>query len=112
MYKIRKNRRIIALAMVFVMMFAFMAVTASAATTEVQPRGTCPNCTHGYMENDKDQRISHEEYYWSDSCPNIGARHMHYRDTFEKATICRNCGFRNVLSTYTRIYCPYNGYIS
>ena len=112
MHQLRKNRRIIALAMVFVMMFAFMAMTASAATTEVQPRGTCPNCTHGYMEEGTIQYKDRVLGSWSDPCPNIGVSHQHYLDRYFYTTICRNCGYTSYyLLAYTREYCPYNGYV-
>ena len=109
----RKSKRIIALILALTMMFTFMAMSASAATIEiptVQPRGTCPQCINGYMEDDN--VMEEYNYGYSDSCPNIGARHMHYKHVFEYATLCRNCRYRNVYRVTSKIYCPYNGYIA
>ena len=103
-------KKIVSLLLVVVLVFTFMAVSVSAATV-IQPRGTCPSCTYGYMGEDT-VRVTEASYGYATGCKNIGTSHAHYRHTFENATICRNCGYRNVYKTYDRIYCPYDGYKS
>lgn len=99
MYKLRKNRRIIALAMVFVMMFTFMAVTASAATT----RATCPRCGSGDTVTGSRSTITgREEVYYCDKMA-IGHEHVTYHVVdFSR---CRSCGFEDKIDEYDWIAC-------
>ena len=107
----KKHKKIISLLLALVMVCSFMAMSASAAMTEVQPRGTCPNCINGYMENTyKYKSLIKEKYNWSTGCPNMGAGHWHAQHLCNVTTKCRNCGYSSPAGTAPKEYCPYNGY--
>lgn len=105
--KIKKSRRIIALVLALTMIFTFMAMSASAATTEVQPRGTCPNCTNGYIVSEtKGDVIDWDNPFYNHNCTNIGASHAHYYRHYTIKLSCRNCGY--LTWTYPTVtYCPH-----
>lgn len=108
-----KTKRLIALVLALTLVFCFMAMSASAATTEVQPRGTCPSCIHGYMNTYYGIKSSEANGPWSERCPNMGARHQHKYHYFEDAyTKCGMCGYKLFVGTLRREYCPYNGYVA
>ena len=107
----KKAKRIIALILALALIFAFMAMSVSAATTEVQPRGyTCDNCGGSY-------NISGDKYYVSagsvraDTCSYNSISHTHPLRKVYREILCATCG--NVVgSTYitTQQQCPYYGW--
>ena len=109
----KKSKRLISLILAVVMVLSFMAMSASAATTEVQPRGTCPQCINGYVETVYGAYNSSKPDGIYHSCPNIGVGHEHYIRHFPNAkTVCRNCGFTYKFPNgLNREYCPYNSYV-
>ena len=106
----KKHRKLISLILAIVMMSTLLAMSASAATTEVQPRGTCPSCTYGYLSTSVVNLDSdpYDNTYTLTTCSKMGAKHAHY-DMPKKATVtCSNCSYYDTY-TYTGKYCPYGG---
>ena len=105
-----KTKRLVALVLALVMMFCFMAVSASAATTEVQPRGNCPGCTIGYVYIQEENLDSYmyDNSYDMVSCSKMSALHAHYHMPKRATVTCSNCGYRDQY-TYTGRACPYGG---
>lgn len=106
----KKSKRMISLVLALIMVFCFMAVSASAATTEVQPRGTCPSCIYGYMETIYGSYTSsNPDGILHTGCGGTAVGHEHYIRTFPYAyTLCRNCGYTgDIPGTLTRYYCPH-----
>lgn len=94
----KKHKKIISLLLALVMVCSFMAMSASAATTEVQPRGTCPNCINGYVETTKNASSTAYGHYTIPSCSRMSVPHEHYKQRFTIVTTCRNCGYRDSYS--------------
>ena len=88
----KKTKRIIALVMALTLMFAFMAMSASAATTEVQPRATCTKCGSGdTFTGSKCTAIKRTFVNGCSEYPSLGHYHVMYydRDFYQ----CRSCGY-------------------
>ena len=102
-----KNKRLISLVLAVVLVFAFMVMTASAATIEVQPRGTCPSCTYGYVETvTVENYIDWDHPFYNHNCTNVGSSHAHYNRYRTIKSTCRNCG--NITWSYpVTVYCPH-----
>ncbi len=118
--KIKKSKRIISLVLALTMMFTFMAMSASAATTEVpevQPRASiCPQCGgygYQYWKTVYTNPIPYYRYpqISRGSCTAGPATHVHYDDL--PATIYSRCATCGYISTYntTKDYCAYGGIV-
>lgn len=109
--KAKKSKRIISLVLALTMIFTFMAMSASAATTEVQPRASyCPQCgglgfqhwkTYYHTEDCTENNVN--GYY---SCPSCPGSHAHFDVRAEIYSRCATCGYTEVFQTITS-YCPY-----
>ena len=108
----RKTKRIVALVLALTMVFCFMAMSASAATTEVQPRGTCPQCINGYVTT----TTKMEKYYTNYTSTEIGYNecsyqtmpHVHYYVKYNVWVDCNNCSYNGVSYSYWRYFCPHS----
>ena len=111
----RKTKRIIALVLALTMVFCFMAMSASAATTEVQPRAaTCPQCGNpSYQSIQSGYDTAHYLNYGHTEaiykCKNMGAYHAHYYVPYINKTRCATCGYSKTEYPSTMLYCPYGG---
>lgn len=107
MQRMKRMKTILALILVFAFVLSFMAMSASAATTVVQPRGTCPSCKNGYISSrvTKDW-IDYNNPKWKSNCSNIGVSHAHYNEYMTITATCANCGYVET-SNVTRDYCPH-----
>ena len=93
-----KTKRLVALVLALTLVFCFMAMSASAATTEIQPRGTCPSCTYGYVETKTEVfEVDGNPYnnpQKTTTCTKMGASHVHYQEVIYRiTTTCRNYGY-------------------
>ena len=103
----KKYRRLISLILAIAMVSTFMAMSASAAMTEVQPRGTCPSCTYGYVETvTLENDIDWDNPFYNHSCTNVGASHAHYYRYRTIKSTCRSCGYVEWYYPVT-VYCPH-----
>lgn len=100
----KKTKRIISLILALTMVFTFMAMSASAANTEVQPRGTCPNCINGYIESEV--TYLYEVRVNVTQCPLSNIPHTHTKKYYEITARCRNCGYVEVSYPVTTV-CPH-----
>lgn len=100
--KTKKSKRIISLILALTMMFTFMAMSASAATTEIQPRGACPLC--GSADTRSVTYLRSSETYSVSGCSKIATAHSHLVKRYEVVTTCIGCG-RTTSSTYTTTTC-------
>ena len=113
--RFRKHRRVVSLLLAIVMMCTCLAMSASAATTEVQPRAsTCPQCggagfqyytsrpyTVGYYNRTQISR---------DGCTAGPSTHVHFIVPVEIVSRCSTCGYTETyVSSSTTVYCPYGG---
>ena len=72
-----KTKRLVALVLALTMVFCFMAMSASAATTEIQPRATCANC--GGWDTVTGSKCTAVESTFVSGCseyPNLGHDHV------------------------------------
>ena len=104
--------KLLSFVLVVAMVFTFMAMSVSAATTVIQPRGTCPQCTNGYVETTKkltDPSPTKHDYELT-TCSKMSVQHAHYKNVkFLITASCRNCGYVDK-TTYYGLYCPYGAY--
>ena len=109
----KKHKKIISLLLALVMVCSFMAMSASAATTEVQPRGTCPNCINGYVRSTKKLAKGEDPYahdYDLATCTKMSAPHAHYKNvSYTITAVCSNCGYKEI-TPYVGKWCPYGYY--
>ena len=112
----RKSKRIIALVLALTMMFTFMAMSASAATTEIQPRASiCPQCggygfqhTRTYWDTAHYYEYDIIDYYSSSAAP---ARHAHYNVPKIIESRCATCAYVEEYESEYAPYCPYIGFV-
>lgn len=100
----KKAKRIIALVLVMAFVVAFMAMSASAATTEIQPRATCASC--GGWDTVTGSMCSAISRTFVSGCseyPNLGHYHVRYydRDFYQ----CRSCGYTYEYNKYYYTVC-------
>ncbi len=90
----RKAKRIVALVLALTMMFALMAMTASAATA----RGvTCVNCGSGYTNNHT-QTVTISQRTVS-GCSSVQGYHLHLTKVSQSGIRCNDCKYMNVFTT-------------
>ena len=110
--KTKKSKRIISLILALTMVFTFMAMSASAATTEIQPRGTCPQCINGYVTSTIEMVGKYTDYkrisVGYNQCSYMTMPHSHYNVKYEVRAICRNCSYNEVTYSYQQEFCPYS----
>ena len=110
----KKSKRLISLILAVVMVLSFMAMSASAATTEVQPRATCPKCGgYGYAywktEYPTNLDLSLYQQISRGTCTAGPSTHVHYKSVPAKVySRCSSCGLQKYIDTF-RNYCPYGG---
>lgn len=108
-----KVKRILSLILAIVMVLSFMAMSASAATTEVQPRATCPQCG-GYGFVYYYSTVPNTTEYWNrpiegyHNCKTCAASHAHYWVPAVVTHRCSTCGHKLTVNT-TVEFCPYGG---
>ena len=107
-----KTKRLVALVLALTMVFCFMAMSASAATTEIQPRGTCPQCINGYVTTTTkivgSPEMSNPKEVGYGTCGNMTMPHIHYRAKYQVLVDCNNCSYSGVSNTYYAYnYCIY-----
>ena len=114
--KLRKHRRVVSLLMAIVMVFAFMSMTASAATIEIPtitPKAsTCPQCG-GLGFTYVGTTVDTSQYYNRDiegyhTCASCAASHAHYWVPATVKSRCATCGYTETYTYYVE-YCPYGG---
>lgn len=108
----KKTNRVVAFVLVLAFVFAFMAMSASAAITEVQPRGTCPQCINGYVTSTVGMVGKYTDYRYTmvgyNECDHMTMSHAHYKVLYEVRAICNNCSFNEVTYSYwDNDFCPY-----
>lgn len=112
----KRYRRLISLALAFVMVFSFVAMSASAATTEIQPRAsTCPQC--GNLSYQSVWSGYDTANYWIYSSAGdkfqdsgMAAYHTHYKVRYISIIRCATCGCSETYKSSAYIvYCPYGG---
>ncbi len=115
--KIKKSKRIISLVLALTMIFTFMAMSASAAATEVpeiQPRASiCPKCggygyTYWYSYFYDTGNYTEYAITGRGGCIAGPATHVHYLLEADIYSRCATCHY----STYYHgkdDYCPYGG---
>ena len=108
----KKTHRIIALVLALTFMFCFTAMSASAATTEIQPRGTCPNCINGYVTSSHYMVGDYKDYRYTmvgyNECSHMTVSHAHYNVLYEVRADCGNCSYNEVTYSYYNYFCPYS----
>ena len=98
----KKTRKIIALVLALTFMFCFMAMSASAATTEIQPRTSCASCGSTNTVTGSRSIKVYEQYVGG--CSNITAAHTHVIYRNEYFYNCASCGRSTVYNTtYTTV---------
>ena len=108
----KKTKRVVAFVLVLAFVFAFMAMSASAAMTEVQPRGTCPQCINGYVTSTIQMKGTHNPNKYEEigygECSNMTMPHRHYEAKYDVWVDCNNCSYYGVSYSYTGCYfCVY-----
>ena len=108
-----KKIKLLSFVLVVAMVFTFMAMSVSAATTVIQPRGTCPQCTNGYVSTSTEVfEIDGNPYnnqYKMTTCSKMGTSHAHYLNVrYRLTTTCRSCGYVEHTIYYSH-FCPYGG---
>ena len=97
--------KLLSFVLVVAMVFTFMAMSVSAATTVIQPRGTCPQCVNGYVSTTtKPSGSSYGDY--QTTCSNMSVLHRHYKQKYVITATCRNCGYIETTS-YVKDCCIY-----
>lgn len=113
--KTKKSKRIISLILALTMVFTFMAMSASAATTEVpevQPRASyCPQCGGLGFQYWYTDFQPEKEYYKYDTCSRNGctagpSTHVHYVLPAYIYSKCATCGYYERFWG-TDAFCPY-----
>ena len=113
MQRMKRMKTILALILVFAFVLSFMAMSASAATTVVQPRASCSKCG-GYAFRYERVRNEKGKYVWQENvtCSSASFPHAHYKVPTTQYTYCATCGNHIDTTNYGATYCPYAGYLS
>ncbi len=95
----RKAKRIVALVLALTMMFALMAMTASA----VVPRAACPKC--GSLETTYHTTLLQSYNQYVGGCSKITSSHTHIHRQFQNTVICKNCPHTYTTDPYWTVTC-------
>lgn len=87
-----KYRKLVSLALAFVLMFCFMAMSFSVSADEIQPRSACPECGDAKYSSTKTVLDSYTEYVGG--CSSITAAHNHLHEKIQVTNYCPNCGYK------------------
>ena len=103
-----KTKRLVALVLALTLVFCFMAMSVSAATTEIQPRAYCSRCgSHGLSTTTE---TLYEKSLYRDSCSAVGFGHYHPEKRLKIVCTCMTCGYVESTTYHTSTTCPYGGY--
>ena len=97
-----KVKRVIALVLALTMMFALVAMTASAVT----PRAACPACGSNQAYPSTSTFLQqHTEYVGG--CQSYNFAHNHLHKQYESFILCRSCGKTSSSGTYWTTTCVF-----
>lgn len=99
----RKAKRIVALVLALTMMFALVAMTASAASP-IQPRATCAICKSWDTTFYTRFVESHSQFTVA-NCSAVSGYHLHQKNYYENVTVCHSCDVYVVGDKYLMEVC-------
>ena len=94
-----KYRKLVSLALAFVMMFCFMAMSFSASAEEIQPRVACSKCGDARFYTTREILDEYTEYVGG--CSKITAAHYHVHEKIKVTSYCPGCGYNTSYTYWT-----------